>query len=147
MFATDSLAALQQKRLERLAREAEELAMQQRTGGTPSPHKAGEPSLTKKMDKLAADLMELSQKSAGPEANAMAKEAVRIAEVDIGHSGFLMWDSWRACCFTRGRGGAAPSPWGRVEKCEAFFGEGKTGGRANAALSGRLSCANQSLPE
>ena len=71
-----SLEALAQKEMQRLAQSAEQMAAEQRKmgdGQTPD-------ALKERLDKLAAELKELTQKPGDPEAAAMAKESIAAIE-------------------------------------------------------------------
>jgi hypothetical protein len=72
----ESLSALQQMRVQRLAEQAERLLADwmKAAGGH------GFDPLREKTEKLAADLLDLSQKGSGPEAKAMAKESAHAVE-------------------------------------------------------------------
>ena len=79
----ESLAALQQKNVQRLAQLAKQVEAEQRKMRELSSDKKSakeEKALQDKLDKLAADLAELAQKGIGIEAKAMAKDAAQAVD-------------------------------------------------------------------
>lgn len=75
----DSLAALEQMRVQRLAEAAEKLSAEQKAMRELDPEKMPA-EIKARLDKLASDLLELAQKGSGPEAKAMAKESAQTLD-------------------------------------------------------------------